>query len=164
MHAGNILKFNFYDLHSLRKHRCEQIYLFAAKPNVTVNCSKLLIVNEGDDVICHCKCEGGNPPAECTWYKNGAQIGVTEMEVNMLFLRNFNGQDRGSYTCVGQSHVKARDEKSVTVTDFCKYIIDFELLRLLKGFEKYSMIDMIKQLLKFAVQANHRRFSRFLAD
>ena len=92
---------------------------------MTIDCSSLLIVNEGDDVICECRCEGGNPPAECTWYKNGAQVGEREMEVNTLILRNFNRQDSANYLCVGQSHVKARNKMSIRITDICEYIIDF---------------------------------------
>ncbi|XP_028413716.1 vascular cell adhesion protein 1-like [Dendronephthya gigantea] len=90
------------------------------KPNVTVNCSSPLIVKEGDDVVCECKCEGGNPPAECTWYKNGTQISEIGKDVNTLIFRNFNGRDSGRYTCVGQSHVKARDEESIRITDIFK--------------------------------------------
>jgi hypothetical protein len=56
---------------------------------VTINCSSAVIVNEGDDFTCVCRGEGGNPPANVTWYdKDGVQIGGTGKEEQTLTRSN----------------------------------------------------------------------------
>ncbi|XP_028413705.1 peroxidasin homolog [Dendronephthya gigantea] len=85
------------------------------KPNVTTNCSSPLIVDEGDDVICECKCKDGNPPAKCTWYGNDGKIVKEGLKLNALLTRrNVSEQDSGKYKCVGLSHT-ARNETSINV-------------------------------------------------
>ncbi|XP_028413739.1 hemicentin-1-like [Dendronephthya gigantea] len=85
------------------------------KPNVTINCSSPINVREGDYFICQCLCKDGIPPANCTWLKNGAPIDETEMEKNTLVHRIYR-EDGGNYTCVGRSHARAQDKKSVNVS------------------------------------------------
>ena len=94
------------------------------QPNVTFSCSSPETVNEGDDFKCACRGEGGNPPADVTWYtKDGVQIGETGKEEQTLTLNNVNGTDNGTYKCVAQSHINATDEKSIEIIVKlnCKY-------------------------------------------
>jgi hypothetical protein len=91
---------------------------------VTFSCSSPETVNEGDDFKCACRGEGGNPPADVTWYtKDGVQIGETGKEEQTLTLNNVNGTDNGTYKCVAQSHINATDEKSIEIIVKlnCKY-------------------------------------------
>ena len=80
-------------------------------------------VNEEDDITCVCKGQGGNPPANVTWYKDGVQVGETGKEEQTLIRRNISEADSGMYTCVAQSHINMTDEKSIKITVNCKYII-----------------------------------------
>ncbi|XP_028399325.1 hemicentin-1-like [Dendronephthya gigantea] len=91
------------------------------KPSVTINCSSPINVRKGDYFICQCMCNGGIPPANCTWFKNGALIGEIRMEENTLIHR-IDSEDGGNYTCVGRSHAIAQDKKSVNVFVYCKYL------------------------------------------
>ena len=94
------------------------------KPTVTLGCSSPITVNEGDAVVCECKGEGGNPPADVTWFKDNAKIGKTGKEEQVLALSNVGGNDDGTYMCKAQSHVDATDRRSigVNVRLNCKYI------------------------------------------
>ncbi len=51
---------------------------------VTVNCSSPITLNIRDDYACECKGEGGNPPADVTWYKGNEQKGGTGKEEQIL--------------------------------------------------------------------------------
>lgn len=82
-----------------------------------------MTVNEDDDGTCVCKGQGGNPPGNVTWYKDGVQIGETGKEEQTLIRRNTRAADSGTYTCVAQSYVNMSDEKSIKVTINCKYTI-----------------------------------------
>jgi hypothetical protein len=95
---------------------------------VTLSCSSPIIVNEGDDVTCVCRGEGGNPPANVAWYKDGVQIGGTGIEEQTLTLSNVDGTDNGTYKCMAQSHINAIDEKSIEVKVRldCKYYLQHE--------------------------------------
>ncbi|XP_028407328.1 deleted in malignant brain tumors 1 protein-like isoform X2 [Dendronephthya gigantea] len=84
------------------------------RPNVTVNCSSVIVVNLGDDITCLCEGKGGKPPANVTWYKDGVQFGDTEQEQNVLNLSNVSETDNGTYTCVGKSYALT-DEKSIEI-------------------------------------------------
>ena len=90
---------------------------------MTISCSSRTTVNEGDYFTCVCRGEGGNPPANVTWYKDGVQIGVTGKEKQTLTLRNVDGTDTGTYKCVAQSHINATNEISIEiiVKINCKY-------------------------------------------
>jgi hypothetical protein len=94
------------------------------KPIVSINCSDPTTVNENNDLTCVCKSEGGNPPANLTWYdENGTQIGNTSYGENVLTLPKVTNQDSGKrYSCKGQSYILT-DEKSfeVKVRPNCKY-------------------------------------------
>jgi hypothetical protein len=72
------------------------------------------MVNKSDDIICLCEGEGGNPPANVTWYGKNGQIGETGKEKQTLILRNVNGTFNGTYTCKAQSHTLIA-EKSIKV-------------------------------------------------
>ncbi|XP_028399346.1 deleted in malignant brain tumors 1 protein-like [Dendronephthya gigantea] len=93
-------------MHSLR--------CFSEKPSVTVNCSNLITVHQGDSITCVCRGEGGIPAASVTWYKNQTQVGETGTEQETLVLANLDVSDSGSYKCVAQSD-QLRDEKSIEV-------------------------------------------------
>ncbi len=87
-----------------------------------VNCSNPITVDKGGDVICVCKGEGGNPPANVTWCsKDGGHISGTTKEEATLTLRNINRTDSGTYTCVAQSHDFAKNETSIKIIVNCKY-------------------------------------------
>ena len=82
-----------------------------------------MTVNEDDDIWCACKGQGGNPPANVTWYKDGIQVGETGKEEQTLIRRNISEADSGMYTCVAQSHINMTDEKSINVKINCKSMI-----------------------------------------
>ena len=90
---------------------------------MTVNCSSFITVNEEDDITCVCRGQGGNPPANVTWYKDGVQVGETGKEEQTLIRRNIGEADSGMYMCVAQSHINMTDEKSIKVAINCKYIV-----------------------------------------
>ena len=93
------------------------------KPTATA-CSSPIIVNEGDNVSCACQGQGGNPPADVTWYKDNHKIGRTGKEEKTLTLINVKKKkDHGSYKCVAQSHPNEtfQDEAIVEVRVYCKY-------------------------------------------
>jgi hypothetical protein len=93
-----------------------------------LSCSSSITLYEGDDFTCVCRGEGGNPPANVTWYKDGVQIGETGKEEQTLTLSNVNGTDSGTYKCVSQSHINATDEKSIEIKLGSKYNIDAQPL------------------------------------
>ncbi|CAB3976996.1 B-cell receptor CD22-like [Paramuricea clavata] len=94
----------------------EVVVFVAVKPTVTMSCSSPVTVNEGDNFTCVCRSEGGNPPANVTWYdKDGVQIGGTGKEGQTLTLSNVDGRDSGTYKCVAQSHINATEEKPIEV-------------------------------------------------
>ena len=66
-----------------------------------------------------CRGEGGNPPANVTWYKDGVQFGETENEEKTLTLSNVNGTASGLYKCVARSH-SLMDERSIKIVVYCK--------------------------------------------
>ncbi|XP_046858235.1 hemicentin-2-like [Xenia sp. Carnegie-2017] len=90
----------------------------AIKPNVTINCSNPLVVDEGDNVSCVCSGEGGNPPANVTWFdKDNNIIGNVGVVSKTLVITNVAVNDGGSYTCKAQSYngTDYRDEKSIEI-------------------------------------------------
>jgi hypothetical protein len=90
---------------------------------VTFSCSSRTTVNEGDDFTCVCRGEGGIPPADVTWYKDGVQIGETGKEEQTLSLSDVSRTDSGTYECEARSHTNDRfsDKKSIEVDVNCKY-------------------------------------------
>ena len=92
------------------------------KPTVTLNCSSYITLNEGDDLLCTCRGEDGNPPANVTWYKDDVQIGRMGKEQKTLSLNNVNETQSGTYKCVAQTHTNAvfADEKSIETNVNCK--------------------------------------------
>ena len=89
------------------------------KPTVRVNCSSPIIVNEGDDVTCVCRGEGGNPPADVTWYKDSNKIGQIGKEEERLTFSSIDQTASGTYKCVAKSH-SLTDEKSIEIIVYCK--------------------------------------------
>jgi hypothetical protein len=95
---------------------------------VTFSCSNPITVNEGDNVTCVCRGEGGNPPANVTWYKDGVQIGGTGKEEQTLTLSNVSRTYSGTYMCVARSNINEFvDEKSIEIRLNCKYITDTQV-------------------------------------
>ncbi|CAB4036755.1 B-cell receptor CD22-like isoform X1, partial [Paramuricea clavata] len=92
-------------------------------PNVTINCPSPAAVNEGNDFTCVCRGEGGNPPANVTWYKGTKKIGGTGKEEQTLSLKDVNRKTdiSGTYKCVAQSHINATDEMSIRVIVYRKF-------------------------------------------
>ena len=90
---------------------------------MTINCSNPIYVKEEKNLTCQCKGEGGNPPANVTWYKDDVQIGDAGDEEKLLTLRNAKKTDSGTYKCVAQSYT-LKEEKSiqVTVNPSCEYL------------------------------------------
>ena len=99
------------------------LYYDSEKPTVTVNCSSPVTLNEGDDFVCVCKAEGGNPPANVTWFKNSKKFGETEKLNNTLTHRNVDRTATGTYKCEARSHTNDlfRDEEPVNLIVNCKY-------------------------------------------
>ena len=86
--------------------------------------SSNITVNEGDNVSCACQGQGGNPPADVTWYKDKRKIGGTGKEEKTLTLTNVTHEkDHGNYQCVAQSYPNEifQDEVIVEVRVYCKY-------------------------------------------
>ena len=81
---------------------------------MTFSCSSLLTVDEGDNVTCVCKGQGGNPPANVTWYKDGNKIGGTAEKQKTLTLNNVDRKASGTYKCLAQSHT-LKDEKVIEI-------------------------------------------------
>ena len=93
------------------------------KPTATA-CSSPIIVHEGDNVLCTCQGQGGNPPANVTWYKDNVKIGGTGKEAKTLTLTNvIHEKDHGNYKCVAQSYPNEmfKDDVIVEVMVYCKY-------------------------------------------
>ena len=69
--------------------------------------------------------QGGNPPANVTWFKDDIQIGETGKEEQTLTRRNVSAADSGTYKCVAESYpdAKFKDEGLITVIVKlkCKY-------------------------------------------
>ena len=88
-------------------------------------CSSPVTVVEGNDLTCECQGQGGNPPANVTWFKDDIQIGETGKEEQTLTRRNVSAADSGTYQCVAESYpdAKFKDEGLITViVKFkCKY-------------------------------------------
>ena len=83
------------------------------------SCSRRVTVNEGDNITCVCSGEGGNPPADISWFKDGAKIGGAGKENQTLTLRNIDKTDSGTYKCVAKSYTFT-DEKSIEIVVYCK--------------------------------------------
>ena len=94
-------------------------FYISAKPTLTLSCSSLVKVNEGDNFTCVCRGEDGDPAASVTWYKDGKQISRTGKEKKQLTLTNVDKTASGTYKCVAQSHTLT-DERSIEIIVYCK--------------------------------------------
>ena len=96
-----------------------QFHFISENPTVSTNCSSSVTRNEGQDLVCLCQGEGGNPPANVTWYDKTGKI-ITEKRENnkTLELRNLSVTDSGSYKCVAECYPdeKYRDEVAISIT------------------------------------------------
>ncbi|CAB4044487.1 muscle, skeletal receptor tyrosine kinase-like, partial, partial [Paramuricea clavata] len=92
----------------------EVAVFIAEKPNVMINCPSHITLDEGEDCTCVCTEQGGNPPANLTWYKDGKQINNASYGENILTLTNVTKLDIGTYKCVAQSYTLT-DEGSIEV-------------------------------------------------
>ncbi|XP_046858275.1 carcinoembryonic antigen-related cell adhesion molecule 6-like isoform X2 [Xenia sp. Carnegie-2017] len=92
--------------------------LAKVKPTVSIDCSSPLFVNEGDNVSCVCRGEGGNPPANVTWFdKDSTTVRGFGVESATLVITGASPNDRGSYKCKAESFNDPRfiDEKSIEI-------------------------------------------------
>ena len=89
---------------------------------MTVSCSSINPVIEGENFRCLCKGEGGNPgPADVTWYDNNGQPIGTGKGEKLLTLNNVTKAKNGSYKCEAKTHEQAKNETSVELIVECKY-------------------------------------------
>ncbi|CAB3986173.1 ---NA--- [Paramuricea clavata] len=104
--------------------------------------------------------EGGNPPANVTWYKDDVQIGRTGNEEQTLTLRNVGGTDSRTYKCVAQSHtlvekklveVKVRQNSANKEDDETTVAVWHIVVFLVSGI-------MIGTLLSYIVFCSRRKF------
>mgnify|MGYP002803380142 CR=1 FL=1 len=93
-----------------------QVFI-AKKPTVNVNCTTHITLNKNDDVTCVCRGEGGNPPANVTWFKDGKQIAEMKKENQTLTLNIVDETTKGNYTCLAESHPNPgyKDNKTIVV-------------------------------------------------
>jgi hypothetical protein len=88
---------------------------------VSVSCSSRITLDEGNFFACECKGEGGNPPADVTWYKDNVSI-VSGKEKAILRIPNVDPDHIGTYTCEAKTgHEKAKNETSIVLIVNCKY-------------------------------------------
>ena len=81
-----------------------------------INCSSPITVDEDCDLICLCKGENGNPPADVIWYDNkGNAIVQKEKEQKTLVIRNVTEAE--SYTLMDENSI------DVKVSHNCKYVL-----------------------------------------
>ncbi len=95
--------------------------LISVTPMVTVNCSSPITLDIREGYACECKGEGGNPPADVTWYKGNKQKGGTGKEEQILSLTNVDKNYSGTYTCEAKSHEQSKNETSIEFIVNCKY-------------------------------------------
>ena len=91
---------------------------------ISVNCSKVITLNQSDFFACECNGTNGNPPANVTWYKNGTkqELIVTGKEKAILVLSNVDKNGSGTYRCEAKSGIEeAKNETSIDVIVLCKY-------------------------------------------
>ena len=87
---------------------------------VIVNCSGPVTLNVGDDYSCEYKGQGGNPPAEVTWFKGKEPLG-TGNEKQILHLSNVDYSYSGTFTCEAKSHEMSKNETSIELIVNCKF-------------------------------------------
>ena len=95
-------------------------YNISETPKISISCSSVTTVNQGDYFACECNGTDGNPPANVTWYKDNTQI-VTGKEKTILVLSIVDKNDNGTYRCKAKSHEKAKNETSMELIVFRKY-------------------------------------------
>ena len=88
-----------------------------------INCSSPVMIGESGNLTCECRGEGGNPPANVTWYKDEKQISETRYVRSILNLTDVSEKDSGTYKCVVQSYT-LKDESSIDViARYSKYVV-----------------------------------------
>ncbi|XP_046858249.1 immunoglobulin superfamily member 10-like isoform X2 [Xenia sp. Carnegie-2017] len=114
-----------FSIHALDSFGSSVNVSIAIKPNVLINCPTRRVVDEGDYVSCVCRGEGGNPPANVTWFdKDNNIIGDVEVVNKTLVITNVALNDGGNYTCKAQSYndPRYRDEKSIEIKVKATYL------------------------------------------
>ena len=102
------------------------IYYISVTPKITINCSSVTTVNQGDYFACKCKGTDGNPPANVTWYKDHTK-NVTGKENATLRYPNVKKDASGTYRCVAKSGIEeAKNETQIELIVNCKYMINCE--------------------------------------
>ena len=96
-------------------------YHISVTPKITVNCSSITTVSQGDYFACECKGTDGNPPADVAWYKNDEPKKVRGKEKAILRFLNVGKDDNGTYTCEAKSYEKAENKTSMELIVNCKY-------------------------------------------
>ena len=89
---------------------------------ISVNCSSVITVRQGDYFACKCEGKDGNPPADVTWHKDNRNVSVTEKEKAILVLSSVDRDNNGTYKCEAKSGIEeAKNETSIDVIVNCKY-------------------------------------------
>ena len=88
---------------------------------ISVNCSHVTTLNQGDYFACECNGTNGNPPADVTWYNDSTQIGDTGKEKAILVLSNVDKSHNGTHRCEAKSSDNVKNETTVALIVNCKY-------------------------------------------
>ena len=101
---------------------------FSEQPTAVVpDCSKINEKNEGEDLACLCKGQGGNPPPTALWVKDGQVTDGTGYLEKRLSLKNIKKDDGGVYTCrVITASCGLTDEETITLKVKCEYSILYQ--------------------------------------
>ncbi|XP_028399372.1 uncharacterized protein LOC114522819 [Dendronephthya gigantea] len=98
--------------------------IIPVRPVVSLDCSTLITLNEGENFVCLCRSEDGKPPANVTWYKNEVKFTDVGTEKQILNLINVSSTDGGTYKCVATNYPDENytGEKFIQVIIYCKYM------------------------------------------
>ena len=96
---------------------------FPEQPTAVVpDCLTNIEKNEGEDLTCLCKGQGGNPPPNASWVKDGHVINGTGYLEKRLSIKNIRKKDAGLYTCrVVTVSCGLTDEETITLRVKCEY-------------------------------------------
>ena len=89
------------------------------RPNASVNCSSLVTKEYGDEFACLCVGKGGYPPPTASWFKDGKNVSGRGYLNITLSLKNISKKDKGTYSCVVDSH-GLNDTEEIEIQVQCK--------------------------------------------